>query len=320
MIAPFKWQKLGQVFNPTEIKDRAFLKEFAQAPSTIIFDDFVRVYFSCRPAPDANSQYINYSAFVDFDRSNFFSILRVSETPILELGDLGTFDEFGTYPVSVIKVGNEFFAYYGGWTRCYSVPFNVNIGIAISRDDGKSFTRIGDGPVLSYTKDEPFILSSPKIRIFNGKFYLFYIAGKKWIIDEDKPEPVYRIRMAVSEDGNNWTKIERDLISVVIEEDEAQASPDVFFMNGLFHMFFCYRHSKNYRNGERGYRIGYASSRDLFNWKRDDLKAGISVSTVGWDSESISYPHIFTMDGNIYMIYLGNQVGKFGFGIAKLVM
>jgi len=94
---------------------------------------------------------------------------------------------------------------------------------------------------------------------------------------------------------------------------------DVFFANGRYHMFFCYRHSTGFRGKERGYRIGYASSSDLLNWTRDDTKAGIDVSQSGWDSEMMSYPHIFALDGHTYMAYLGNEVGRYGFGLAKLV-
>lgn len=314
----FKWKKLGRVFNPVEIKDRPWLKEFAQAPAVLIFDDFVRVYFSCRPPADENGQYVSYSAYVDLNRNNLFDILRVSDAPVLKLGALGMFDEFGTYPVSVIRYNNEIRAYYAGWTRCESVPFNVAIGYGISNDDGKTFEKIGEGPVLSYSIDEPFVLSGPKIRRFNNKFYLFYIAGKKWILDNGKPEPVYTIRLATSDDGFNWTKENKDLVTYKIEEHEAQASPDVFFYQGKYHMFFCYRHSRDYRGKENGYRIGYASSTDCVNWLRDDCKAGIDVSEDGWDSEMISYPHVFELDGEVYMFYLGNQVGKYGFGLAKL--
>jgi sucrose-6-phosphate hydrolase SacC (GH32 family) len=314
----FNWEKLGRVFNPIEVKDRAWLKEFAQAPATLIFDDFVRVYFSCRPPANASGQYVSYSAFIDLDRENLFEIKRVSQNPILKLGELGTFDEFGTYPVSVIRNNNEILAYYAGWTRCESVPFNVAIGIAKSSDDGETFDKLGDGPILSYSIDEPFILSGPKIRKFKGKFYLFYISGRKWILDNGKPEPVYKIRLAISDDGINWTKTNKDLIENLIEENEAQASPDVFFYEGKYHMFFCYRYSTNYRGKENGYRIGYAYSDDLINWTRDDAQVGIDVSEEGWDSEMISYPHIFELDNNLYMLYLGNQVGKFGFGLARL--
>jgi hypothetical protein len=51
---------------------------------------------------------------------------------------------------------------------------------------------------------------------------------------------------------------------------------------------------------------------------RDDRKAGIDVSAEGWDSEMISYPHVFETDGHTYMAYLGNQVGRHGFGLAIL--
>jgi hypothetical protein len=123
--------------------------------------------------------------------------------------------------------------------------------------------------------------------------------------------------MAVSDDGINWKKEGRDLIEIELEEDECQASPDVIYHEGKYHMFFCYRYSLGYRGKEKGYRIGYASSTDALNWIRDDSQAGIDVSTEGWDSEMISYPHVFELDGRIYILYLGNGVGREGFGLAE---
>ena len=124
--------------------------------------------------------------------------------------------------------------------------------------------------------------------------------------------------MATSPDGLNWTKADKNLIEDSIDENEAQASPDVIFKNGKYHMFFCYRHGLGFRGKEKGYRIGYAVSTDLINWKREDEKVGIDVSEEGWDAEMISYPHVFELDKKIYMFYLGNQVGKNGFGLAEL--
>jgi len=314
----FKWKKLGRVFNPKEVEGRSWLKEFAQAPSVLIFDHFIRVYFSCRPLPDQNGQYISYTAYVDLNRDNLFEIIDLSKKPVLELGELGTFDEFGTYPASVIRIGEEVWAYYGGWTRCESVPFNVAIGLAISRDNGTTFRKFGTGPLLSYSVHEPFVLSGPKIRKFNNLWYLWYIAGKKWIVAEARPEPVYKIRMATSRDGIHWIKSDQDLIESKVEEDEAQASPDVFFHAGKYHMFFAYRYSTHYRGKEKGYRIGYAASDDLVHWARDDRQAGIDVSEEGWDSEMVAYPHVFELDHEIYLLYLGNEVGKYGFGLARL--
>ena len=314
----FTWKKKGRVFIPQEIKDKDWLKDFAQAPAVLIFDKFIRVYFACRPLPDENGQYVSYSAFVDLNRTNLFEIVNLAKQPILKLGKRGTFDEFGTYPTSIIRKDGAVWGYYAGWTRCESVPFNVSIGLAISKNDGETFDKIGDGPILSYSINEPFILSGPKIRKFNNTYYLFYIAGSNWIENNGKPEPVYKIRMATSPDGLNWTKADKNLVEDSIDENEAQASPDVIFKNGKYHMFFCYRHGLGFRGKEKGYRIGYAVSTDLITWKREDSKVGIDVSDEGWDAEMISYPHVFELDNKIYMFYLGNQVGKNGFGLAEL--
>ncbi len=314
----FHWEKLGRLFNPEDYRNNDWLYEFAQAPSAIIFNDFIRVYFSCRPKPDLDGQYVSRSAYVDLDKTNNFKVLSIAEKPILELGEPGTFDEFGTYPVSVIHHQNYYMAYYAGWTRCESVPYNTSIGVAISKDNGKTFSKLGKGPVLSFSPNEPMTISGPKIRRFNNQWYLFYVAGVKWIPGIDRPESVFKIKMATSDDGLNWKRFGNDLIASRIDENECQASPDVFYRNGKYHMFFSYKYAFDFRNKARGYRIGYASSDDLISWERNDNLAGLDVSETGWDAEMVSYPHILELDNKIYMMYLGNGVGKVGFGIAEL--
>lgn len=314
----YSWKKLGLVFRPENATDRPWIKEFAQAPATLIFDDFVRVYFSCRPAPDAKGQYVSHTAYVDLERSDLTRVREIAHEPIMPLGQLGAFDEFGVYPVSVARHGAEVRAYYGGWTRCESTPYSVAIGAAVSHDQGQTFTRLGPGPVLAPTPEEAFVLSGPKIRWFNDQWYLWYVAGVRWAVHSGRAESIYRIRMARSHDGVNWARDGRDLLGIRLEEDECQASPDVIFSAGRYHMFYCYKYGVDFRNSARGYRIGYAHSNDLTEWIRDDSKAGIDVSSEGWDSESIAYPHVFELDDQIYMLYLGNQVGRGGFGIAKL--
>lgn len=312
-----QWTKLGRVFEPA-MWQRPWLAEFAQAPCVLDIGSVIRVFFACRPLPDGRGQYVSRIAYVDLDRKDLRRITDFCRHPVMGLGSLGAFDEFGTYPMSVVRNGQEVWAYYGGWTRCESVPFNVGIGLAISRDNGVTFERVGTGPVLEYSPDEPFILSGPKIRRFGDQWQLWYIAGERWLENRGHPEPVYRIRMAWSSDGIKWTKHGRDLIERRLGPDECQASPDVFCKDRRFHMFFCYRHGLDYRNHLRGYRIGYAFSADMLLWSRDDDRVGIDVSPEGWDSEMISYPHVFEVDGTIYMMYLGNQVGRNGFGLARL--
>ena len=314
----FKWRKLGKVFDPRDLQGETWMREFAQSPSVLIFERHVRVFFCSRPAPTQDGQYMSLLSYVDLDRKDLLSIVKVCKAPVLPLGKLGTFDEFGTYPISVIREGDEVRVYYAGWTRCESVPFNAAVGLAVSHDDGDTFARLGDGPVLSYSHDEPFLLGSPRVRKYGGRWYLWYVSGKRWVRTSGKPEPIYKIRMAASEDGISWVKVGRDLIESKLGEDECQACPDVIFNQGRYHMFFSYRPIHNYKKKEGGYRIGYACSDDMVTWTRRDDSVVIDLSDEGWDSEMVCYPHVFALDGETYMLYQGNEMGRAGMGMAKL--
>jgi hypothetical protein len=84
-------------------------------------------------------------------------------------------------------------------------------------------------------------------------------------------------------------------------------------------MFFCFRQSFNFRrNRDRAYRIGHASSSDLVSWMRDDNKPHLDVTPGGWDSDMVCYPHVFECDGKVYILYNGNEFGRYGFGLAVL--
>ncbi|RZK11667.1 MAG: glycosylase, partial [Flavobacterium sp.] len=81
----FEWEKLGRIYNPHDFEDRPeWMFEFAQAPSTVIFDDFVRVYLGTRPKRDPNGQYVTYTSFIDLDRNNLFNIINIAKEPVLQ--------------------------------------------------------------------------------------------------------------------------------------------------------------------------------------------------------------------------------------------
>jgi hypothetical protein len=310
----FRWEKLGKIFDPRD-HQRWWLYEFSQAPATLLFDDRVRVYFSGRPRP-TDGQYESYTGFADFDRSDPTKLIRVGDEPIMMLGGLGCFDEFGTYPVSVIRVKGKVWCYYAGWNRG-SARFDTAIGAAVSHDSGNTFERIGAGPLLGASVNEPFVLSGPKIRRFNDCWYLFYIAGREWKFLAGRPEPVYKIRFALSNDGLHWARGERDLIENILSEDEVQSGPDVHWdkCEQRYVMLFCFRPVGN----GGGLRIGYAWSHDLIHWTRRDDLAGITVSEdpAAWDHGGVRYPHWFEMDGEEYLLFNGNEFGRHGFGLAR---
>lgn len=316
-----KWTKLGHIWDPTKYKDnieRPWMAEFSQSVSTLILENTVRVYFSCRPLKQPGEPATSYTTFLELNRQNLTDVVYVHDRPILELGARGSFDEHAVYPSAIFQHGNMINLYYAGWSRSNSVPFNCAIGMATSLD-GVNFTRLGPGPILAAGVQEPFVISGPKVRKFNDQLFMFYLSGTRWIMHNDSPEIVYKIRMATSLDGINWTRLNTNIIPDILEADECQAGPDVFYYNGFYHMYFVYRYALDFRHdSKRGYRIGYAISRDLTTWQRADDIAGISYSDTGWDSTMMHYPHVFCVDGKHYMLYNGNEFGRYGFGLAEL--
>ena len=64
-----RWKKLGRIFDPTSVDLPDGCVEFAQAPQALVFDDFVRIYFSTRAFDAEGGKSRSHIAFVDMDRA-----------------------------------------------------------------------------------------------------------------------------------------------------------------------------------------------------------------------------------------------------------
>lgn len=294
---------------------------FSQSPQTLVFDDFVRIYFSTRSVEPSNGKYLSHIAFVDMSR-DFGSIMRVSAHTVIPLGNLGCFDEHGIFPMNVLRVGDVVYGYTCGWSRRVAVSVDTAVGLAVSVDDGETFQRMGDGPVLAASLREPCLVGDGFVRLIDGKFHMWYIFGIGWRRYEGNPQPdrIYKIGHATSLDGVNWEKEEgRRIIADRLGDDESQALPTVVEVDGRYLMAFCYRHSSDFRNNSfRGYRLGFAWSTDLVDWTRDDEMPSFTASDGQWDSDMQCYPHLFTLGDKVHMLYNGNAFGRDGFGLAIL--
>jgi hypothetical protein len=315
-----KWKKRGLIFNPQNHELSFECNDFAQSPQTLVFDDYVRVYFSTRKK-DTNGKFISHIAFVDFNK-NFDKIINYSKNQVIASGELGTFDEHGIFPINPLNHDGKIWAYTCGWSRRVSVSVETSTGLVISNDNGTTFERVGIGPVLSSSLQEPMLVGDSFVKHYEGKFHMWYIFGKHWLPAENNEPParVYKIAYATSENGLDWNKYEGiQIISDILNEHECQALPSVIKIHDKYHMFFCYRYATDFRtNPLRGYRLGYAFSHDLQNWTRDDKNKGIDISDIGWDSEMMCYPHVFQAFEKVYLLYNGNNFGKYGFGLAEL--
>lgn len=318
-----KWQKLGKIFDPKDHSLPNGCSEFAQSPQALVFDDFIRIYFSTRAVDAKNGKFLSHIAFIDVCK-DFRKILRVSDKAVIPLGALGCFDEHGIFPMNVVRHRDAILGYTCGWSRRISVSVETSIGLVISHDNGLTFQRIGKGPVLSASLHEPFLVGDGFVKVIDDTFHMWYIFGTTWKrpAGATQPERTYKIGHATSEDGIRWTKEEaRQIVSDRIGPEESQALPSVVRIDNLYHMFFCYRYSTDFRtNSSRTYRIGHAFSEDLKQWTRDDECMRLEGTAGEWDAEMQCYPHVFACDGRVYMLYNGSQFGRGGFGAAVLTL
>jgi hypothetical protein len=310
------------VFNPTQHRMPFGCTTHAQSPQALVFRDFIRIYFSTRHWEPTTGKPLSYIAFADFTK-DFKTLLRMSQNTVIDLGALGAFDEHGICPMNVLRVDDEVWAYTCGWSRRVSVPIETSIGYAVSKDEGLTFQKAGDGPILGSSLHEPFLVGDPCVQRYGELFHMWYIFGTHWksYADEKQPQRVYKIGQAVSKDGRIWEKTDgRAIIEDQLHRDECQAHPTVIQWEGAYHMFFCYREPSGFRTDpRRSYRLGYAVSSNLATWRRvDPAVAGLERRTGRWDSDMRCYPHIFESDGKIHLLYNGNQFGREGFGVALL--
>lgn len=294
------WEKKGLVITPSE--EREWMRTHAMLPTLEWrHGDVYRVYFSGRD--DQNRSLI---AYAELDITNPTKILRLSDGPILGLGELGCFDDNGVTPSSVVTYDGKTYLYYIGWNPRSTVRMKLFGGLAISDDGGESFERFSRVPIIDRTHEEPFLNTAPFVMKEGDRWRMWYVSGIEWV----HPDlPRYNIKHAESTDGKHWQRNQHTCIDFK-EGENALARPCVVKEDGIYRMWYAYK--------GKAYRLGYAESGDGLNWERKDNEVGISVSEEGWDSDMIEYAYVVNHDEEKYMFYNGNDYGYDGIGVAHL--
>jgi hypothetical protein len=308
-----KWTKKGLIYAPKGQFD--WNQTHAQLPVVDPIDESRwRIYFATR---DTNNQ--SNISYIECEPGAPENILYEHDRTLLPFGALGTFDESGIMPLCVVNHDGLKYLYYAGWTIRVTVPYHNSIGLAISRDNGRSFEKFAAGPLFDLRPNEPYFTGTATVLFENGRWRIWYQSCTKWEVLSGRPEPFYHIKYAESPDGINWRREGKVSIDYKDEGEGGICGASVLREDGAYKMWYSYRRAADYRrNRSNTYRIGYAESADGIDWKRNDDRAGIDVSDKGWDSEMIAYPFVMAHKNTKYMFYNGNGFGRTGFGYAIL--
>lgn len=303
-----QWEKKGKLFSLEDFKVD-WMESHTQLPIPFLLDNRnIRLYFNSR------CQGKTLPTYVELDKDTY-EIVYINEKPLLELGRPGTFDDSGVMASCVVQNGKKIYMYYIGWNQQVTVSYQNSIGLAVSTDGGRTFSKYSEGPVWGRNLSEPIFTASPWIIKVGNDWIMYYLSCEEWIPGEEKMEPVYNIKYAISEEGIRWTAPPDNVC--IWGKNEAIAQPCVIFDKERYKMWYSVRKTLDYRtNINNTYRIGYAESVDGIVWERKDQDVGITLSEQGWDSEMIAYANVIDLGKEKVMFYNGNGFGKSGIGFA----
>lgn len=300
-----RWEKKGFICDCHTL-DLPWYKKNTMTPLPVLKDNIIRVYLTM--CDEFNQGRVGY---IDLNPENPSEILNYSKNPVLDLGEKGCFDENGVLPTCILKEQGKLYLHYSAYQKQKDIPYTIFSGLSVSQDGGESFIRVQKFPVLGDIPSEKHQRSAAEVMKQGDIYKLWYTANVGWLDIQGHVVPKYDIKYLESSSQTNWPANPQS--SLALRGDEyGLTMPQVFFEDGTYKMFY------SIRSISKGYRLGYAESKDGIHFERQDYKMDIDVSPSGFDREMICFGKILKCNSKIYLFYCGNHYGIGGLGYAEL--
>jgi hypothetical protein len=303
------WQRLGKIWLASDHLQWGSMGTLTPTPY-LIGNGIVRVFCGIR-----DKDGVARIGYFDVLESNPTQVISYSKEPVLDVGIPGAFDDNGMLLGDIIKVGNSLRMYYVGFQPSTKAKFLAYGGLAISSDNGDSFRRYSNCPIIDRDDTGLHIRAIHGVKeLSNGSFQAWYSEGSDWEYIDGKPYPQYSVATITSTDGINFKKNSGTPVKLQRPGEYRLGRSRVFSFDEHNHILtFTYGKA----NGE--YQSGYAYSNNLTDWHRKD-DWGLDPGNDDFDSRHVAYPAIIRFSsGDIYCFYNGNDMGNGGIGLAKLI-
>jgi hypothetical protein len=308
----FTAHKIGFVFKPEQ--DQTWWRSHTMAPAPVLRQDgTIRVYLGCWTADK-----ISRIGYIDVTADRPTEVVRISQTPVLDIGRDGCFDENGLFPAHVYRMDDgRINLYYTGFQLGHKIRHYNFGGLAVSTDDGDTFHRHSEAPVMDRADEGLFVRAGQSIeRARGGGFHVIYSAGSSWHPCQGELRPVYDVYHQMSPDGIQIEKAGRKILECDLSIEHGLGRPQIIDLGGIYYAFYTRRIIEDMR-----YFLGCARSVDGQTWERiDHVFDSIGYGTPGeFDCEMIYFPAVVKIsDKRALLFYSGNYFGRDGLGVMKL--
>jgi hypothetical protein len=109
----------------------------------------------------------------------------------MDVGDRRTLDEHGVVKSCVIRTKDgRLLMNYSGLERFESFPYKIFTGLAISTDNGESFSRYQRTPILDRSDQETMFRCTGFVDASGDRYRMWYISGSSWQTVAGKQMPL----------------------------------------------------------------------------------------------------------------------------------
>ena len=290
----YDWQKIGMIYEAGS--DNEFLLTHASNPLPLhIGGNLYRIFYSGRDKQNRSSV-----SYVDYDISSL-TVIEDPKKPILKYGPEDSFYSHGITLGNFWKEKGEIYIGFMGWQNTKGVHWRGDIGKF-------NLETLKVNKILSANHIDKISLSYPCVIEHNNRYVMWYGSTVSWESESIDEEMIHTINYATSVDGATWEP-QGQAIPWKLNVAQAFSRPSVIKEKKALKMWYSYRSG----DGSK-YKLGFSTSKDGINW--DFRESNLKKSNYGWDSEMVCYPYVFETKDRYYMLYNGNEFGKYGFGLA----
>lgn len=309
-MAPYVWRRWGLIWAPDPSAE--WSRSHAAVPTPLLIQgNLVRVFVSPR-----DSRGRSRTASFDVLLSEEPTVVASSERPLIDIGKPGRFDQDGVMCTSVVRLERgQLLMHYAGFELLSAVRYRIMVGAAISEDEGQTFHRVSEVPVLDRVDGESLFRGGPFVsRITNG-YEMLYVGGEDWVDIDGKLIPSYSLRRIHSADAMQW------------DEPAETVLPST-------ENFVGYGRPWPFRHPTQGskllvsvrdvtskrYRMAVAQMDESRGFSDVELGIGLEPQGGGFESHDTIFAATVEVEGRIWCFYNGNNFGSDGVALAELVL
>jgi len=253
----------------------------SQAPSPVLMQDKIRVYFSARDLENRSLPF-----YYDLDIDNPLKVIKYYSTqPLFELGSPGEADDAGIMISQAIlsDVNTVGQLNYTGWNVSFG-KCRFRTTCMYAQWNEKTWNRYY---AFDRATEDPCGVSMQTFLKEN-----FYMSIFKW----EEGEPYYQIN-SIYFDYNGET--ERYPILKLNDNEGGLARPIEFWLDKNMYLFYCRRGKKTYRTDfNETYKFGLAKY-DNRQWKRIDDQ----IELLNESGFMQAYPYPLRVKDKVYLFY-----------------